>query len=175
VVDLHIWLDPHNAGAMVDAIAMALSAVDPAHAATYQANASKIHNQLAALDLDLRERLAPVQDRPFVVFHDAYHYFEDRYGLNAVGSLTVDPQRRPSAKRLREIRARLAELDAACVFAEPQFEPALVDTVIEGTGAKKGVLDPLGAALEAGPQQYFQLMTGLADSLVACLGRPGSG
>jgi zinc transport system substrate-binding protein len=175
VVDLHIWLDPHNAGAMVDAIAMALSAVDPAHAATYQANASKIHNQLAALDLDLRERLAPIGDRPFVVFHDAYHYVEDRYGLNAVGSIMVDPQRRPSAGRLGEIRAKLEELDAACVFAEPQFEPALVDTVIEGTSAKKGVLDPLGAGLEAGPQQYFQLMTGLADSLVTCLGRQRSG
>jgi zinc transport system substrate-binding protein len=173
--DMHVWLDPDNAEAMVDAIATALSAADPEHAADYQANAAKVHDQLAALDLDLRERLAPIGDRPFVVFHDAYHYVEDRYGLNAVGSIMVDPQRRPSAGRLGEIRAKLEELDAACVFAEPQFEPALVDTVIEGTSAKKGVLDPLGAGLEAGPQQYFQLMTGLADSLVTCLGRQRSG
>jgi zinc transport system substrate-binding protein len=174
-VDMHIWLDPHNAEAMVDAIAVALSAADPEHAATYQANAAKVHDQLAALDLDLREQLAPIRDRPFVVFHDGYHYVEDRYGLNAVGAITVDPQRRPSAGRLQEIRAKLEELDAACVFAEPQFEPALVDTVIEGTGARKGVLDPLGAGLEAGPQQYFQLLDGIADSLVACLGQARSG
>ena len=174
-VDMHIWLDPHNAEAIVDAIAVALSAADPEHAATYQANAAKVQGQLAALDLDLREQLAPIRDRPFVVFHDGYHYVEDRYGLNAVGAITVDPQRRPSAGRLQEIRAKLQELDAACVFAEPQFEPALVDTVIEGTSAKKGVLDPLGADLDAGPQQYFQLMTGIADSLVACLGQARSG
>ena len=175
VVDMHIWLDPHNAEAMVDAIATALGAADPEHAATYQANAAKLHGQLATLDLDLRKRLASIQDRPFVVFHDAYRYVESRYGLNAVGSIMVDPQRRPSAGRLQEIRAKLEEMDAACVFAEPQFEPVLVDTVTEGTSARKGVLDPLGAGLEAGPQQYFQLMTGLADSLVACLGQARSG
>jgi zinc transport system substrate-binding protein len=175
VVDMHIWLDPHNAEAMVDAIATALGAADPEHAATYQANAAKLHGQLATLDLDLRKRLASIQDRPFVVFHDAYRYVESRYGLNAVGSIMVDPQRRPSAGRLQEIRAKLEEMDAACVFAEPQFEPVLVDTVTEGTSARKGVLDPLGAGLEAGPQQYFQLMAGLADSLIACLGQARSG
>ena len=175
VVDMHIWLDPHNAEAMVDAIATTLSAADSDHAAVYHANAAKIRAELGDLDGVLREKLGPVEDRPFVVFHDGYHYFEDRYGLNAVGAITVDPQRRPSAGRLREIQAKLEELDAACVFAEPQFEPALVDTVIEGTGARKGVLDPLGAGLEAGPQQYFQLLDGIADSLVACLGQARSG
>ena len=111
--------------------------------------------------------LAAVADRPFVVFHDAYQYLEERYGLNAVGTISIDPGRRPGARRLAGIRDLLAQLDAACVFAEPQFEPALVETVIEGTSAKKGMLDPLGAALEAGPEQYFQLMHGLADSLIA--------
>jgi zinc transport system substrate-binding protein len=104
------------------------------------------------------------------VFHDGYQYFERRYGTNAVGAITINPTQRPGARRLEEIHARLERLDAACVFAEPQFEPALVDTVIEGTNARKGVLDPLGSAFEAGPGQYFQLMNGLADSLVSCLG-----
>ena len=92
-----------------------------------------------------------------------------RYDLNEVGAITVDPQRRPGAQRLTEIRARLQELGAACVFAEPQFEPAVVDTVIEGSAARKGVLDPLGATLEAGPEQYFLLLQGLAGALGACL------
>ena len=83
--------------------------------------------------------------------------------MNAVGTISIDPGRRPGARRLAGIQHSLAQLDAACVFAEPQFEPTLVETVIEGTSAKKGVLDPLGAALEAGPEQYFQLMHGLAD------------
>ena len=106
-----------------------------------------------------------------MVFHDAYQYFEHRYGVKAVGAIAINPTLRPSAQRLDQIHERLQELDAACVFAEPQFEPALVDTVIEGTSARKGVLDPLGAALDAGPDQYFQLMNSLAASLA---GLPGS-
>ena len=174
-LDMHLWLDPRNAAAMVGAIAAALSAADPGHAATYEANATKLQADLARLDAELATTLAPVDDRPFVVFHDAYQYFEDRYGLNALGSITVDPQRAPGAGRLRDIRAELEELDAACVFAEPQFRPALVETVVEGTSAGTGVLDPLGADLEAGPGQYAQLLRALSASLVDCLGTPRSG
>jgi zinc transport system substrate-binding protein len=173
--DMHIWLDPANAKALAGAIATALGDADPRNAALYQANAERLRQQLDDLDRSLRERLAAVTDRPYVVFHDAYQYFEHRYGVDAVGAITINPTLRPSARRLGEIHERLEELDAACVFAEPQFEPTLVETVIEGTSAKTGVLDPLGAALDAGPDQYFQLMNGLADSLVGCLGTARSG
>jgi zinc transport system substrate-binding protein len=169
--DLHLWLDPHNAEAMVGAIVAALSEADPDNAVAYQGNGTALRARLRELDESLRARLEPVRDRPFVMFHDAYHYLEDRYALNAVGAITVDPRRRPGARRLAEIRQRLAQLDVACVFSEPQFEPALVDTVIEGTGAGKGVLDPLGADFDAGPELYFQLMNSLADALIGCLGR----
>jgi zinc transport system substrate-binding protein len=168
--DMHIWLDPHNADAMVNAIVAALSDADPPNASTYRENGGEVRRRLKQLDETLSAELAPVADRPFVVFHDAYQYLEERYGLDAVGTISVDPGRRPGARRLTRIQSSLSELDAACVFAEPQFEPALVDTVIEGTSARKGVLDPLGAALEPGPEQYFQLMYGLADSLTGCLG-----
>ncbi len=173
--DMHVWLDPRNAEAMVEAIVGALSSVDPGRAAIWRANGARLQAALDQLDRRLEARLAPVRARPFVVFHDGYQYFEHRYRLNAVGAITVDPERRPGAQRLRAIHARLGALDAACVFAEPQFEPALVDTLLEGTKARKGVLDPLGAALDAGPDQYFQLMDGLADSLVDCLGGRRSG
>jgi zinc transport system substrate-binding protein len=168
--DMHVWLDPGNAKVLVAAIATVLGEADPANAATYQSNAARVRDQIDELDRTLADRLAAVGDRPYVVFHDGYQYFERRYGTNAVGAITINPTRRPGAQRLEEIRARLEQLDAACVFAEPQFEPALVDTVIEGTSARKGVLDPLGSAFEAGPEQYFQLMNGLADALVTCLG-----
>jgi zinc transport system substrate-binding protein len=174
-LDMHVWLDPHAAAAMAHAIVAALSAADPDHAAVYQRNGGELRAQLEDLDRSLGARLEPVADRPFVVFHDAYHYLESRYGLNALGAIAVDPRRRPGARRLAEIRDRLQELDAACVFAEPQFEPALVDTVIEGTGASKGVLDPLGAALDAGPDHYFRLMDNLAAALTGCLGAARSG
>jgi zinc transport system substrate-binding protein len=168
-VDMHVWLDPGNARIMTDAIADALGRADPGHAAAYARNAEALSADLARLDKRLAHTLAPVADRPYVVFHDAYHYLEHRYGLNGIGSITVSPERPPGAQRLQEIRDDLARREAACVFAEPQFEPALVQTVVEGTGARTGVLDPLGASLDEGPQQYFQLLGGLADALVGCL------
>jgi zinc transport system substrate-binding protein len=169
---MHIWLDPANAKAIAAAVASALGAADPDNAAAYQANSARLQRALDELDRSLEHRLASVAGRPYVVFHDAYQYFERRYGLSAVGAITINPTVRPSAGRLQEIQGRLEELGVACVFAEPQFEPTLVDTVIEGTTIEKGVLDPLGAALEPGPEQYFQLMDGLAASLTDCLGGP---
>jgi zinc transport system substrate-binding protein len=173
--DMHIWLDPGNAKVLAAAIASALGEADPSNAALYQANAERLRQQLDELDRSLRDRLATVADRPYVVFHDAYQYFEHRYRVDAVGAITINPTVRPSAQRLDQIHERLEQLDAACVFAEPQFEPTLVGTVTEGTSARTGVLDPLGAALEPGPEQYFQLMNGLADALVDCLGMAKSG
>jgi zinc transport system substrate-binding protein len=173
--DMHIWLDPENAKVLAAAIGSALADADPGNAAIYQGNAERLRQRLDELDRSLQDRLAAVTDRPYVVFHDGYQYFEHRYGVNAVGAITINPTVRPSARRLGEIQARLEQLDAACVFAEPQFEPTLVDTVIEGTNAQKGVLDPLGAALDAGPDQYFELLNSLADSLVNCLGAVKSG
>ncbi|MBP2297571.1 zinc ABC transporter substrate-binding protein [Azospirillum picis] len=166
----HIWLDPANARAIVTATAETLADADPADAETYRSNAERTIQALDALDRELKATLAPVKDRPFVVFHDAYQYFEARYDLSAVGSITVSPDRRPSAKRLSAIRAKIAGLGAACVFAEPQFEPALVQTVVEGTKARTGVLDPEGAGLPEGEALYPTLLRTLAASLRGCLG-----
>jgi zinc transport system substrate-binding protein len=167
--DAHVWLDVDNARKMVATIAGKLSEHDSANAARYQANAASLTERLTALDAELKATLTPVKDRPFVVFHDAYHYLEDRYGLNAVGAITVSPDQRPSAQRLSQLRSKISSLDAACVFAEPQFEPTLVATVVEKTAARRGTLDPLGAALDDGPELYFTLMRGMAASLVSCL------
>lgn len=166
----HLWLDPANARAIVTATAEALAAKDPAGAETYRTNAERTLQQLDALDAELKAALAPVKDKPFVVFHDAYQYFEARYDLSAVGSITVSPDRRPSAKRLSAIRAKIGGLGAACVFAEPQFEPALVQTVVEGTKARTGVLDPEGTELPEGEALYPTLLRNLAASLRGCLG-----
>jgi zinc transport system substrate-binding protein len=168
--DMHIWLDPGNAQALTTAVAAALVDSDPPNGPSYQANAERLRQRLGQLDRSLADRLATVADRPFVVFHDAYQYFERRYGLQAVAAITINPTLRPSVRRFQEIQKQVEELGVACVFAEPQFEPALVDALIEGTDVRKGVLDPLGADLEPGPEQYFQLMDRLADSLIDCLG-----
>lgn len=167
--DMHIWLDPGNAAAMVGAIVATMQAVDPANGPAYAENGAALRRRLAALDAALAETLAPVKSAPYVVFHDAYRYFERHYGLNAIGSITVSPDRGPGVKRLQDIRAKIRATGARCVFAEPQFPPALVATVVEGTGAKPGTLDPLGAAIPPGPDAYFTLMESLAASLRDCL------
>ena len=168
-IDGHLWLDPHNAEAIVTVAAERLAEIDPANAAAYRDNAQKVIVRIEALDAELTALLAPVKDRPYIVFHDAYQYFEAHYGLKAVGSITLSPERQPSAQRLTEIRKRLADSSAVCVFSEPQFRPALVDVVIEGSKARRGDLDPIGAALPAGPDAYFEVMRGLATSLRGCL------
>ena len=165
---MHLWLDPENAAAMVAAMAEALSLVDPDRAGIYRENASGLQSRLRRLDAELAETLAPVSERGFVVFHDAWQYFDTRYGLRAVGSVTVDPERPPGAARLVEIRERLKEAKAECVFVEPQFEPRLIRALVAGTGAALGALDPLGATIEDGPELYFELMRFNAESFRAC-------
>ncbi|HKW52067.1 MAG TPA: zinc ABC transporter substrate-binding protein [Stellaceae bacterium] len=169
--DGHLWLDPGNAKAIVHLVAAKLAALDPANAPRYASNAAALAQRLDILDAGLRQRLQPVRGRPFVVFHDAYQYLERRYGLEAIGSITVSPEHLPGARRVQAIHAKVAGLGAACVFSEPQFESRLVQTVIDGTAARTAVLDPEGASLSAGPELYFTLMTGLADGLSTCLAR----
>ncbi|MBX9464861.1 MAG: zinc ABC transporter substrate-binding protein ZnuA [Aquamicrobium sp.] len=168
-IDMHLWLDPSNAKAFVHEIEEALSAADPDNAAAYEANADALNEKLDALIAETDAALAPVRGRGFVVFHDAYQYFENRFDIQAAGSITVSPEAIPGAQRLTEIRAKVAELGATCIFAEPQFEPRLVSVVAEGTQARTGVLDPLGADLDDGPELYFELIRNLTTSLTTCL------
>ena len=167
--DLHFWLDPRNADVMVEDIKTALVAADPAHADQYTANAKALEANLMALDAELEQSLKPLQKKPFIVFHDAYQYFEKRYGLHVAGSITVSPETPPGAARVSEIQHKIQSLGATCVFAEPQFEPKLISVVTEGTKARSGTLDPEGGTLEEGPGLYFTLMRNLAANLHACL------
>jgi zinc transport system substrate-binding protein len=168
-LDGHLWLDPGNAKAVAGLAAQVLGEADPFNRERYRANAARLAARIDALDAELIRSLAPVRGVPYVVFHDAYQYFERRYELRAVGSVAVSPERSPGAKRVREIREKIRSLGARCVFGEPQFPPALLATLTEGTGARTGELDPLGAGLPAGPDAWFGLMRALADSLSGCL------
>ena len=164
-IDPHFWLDPRAVRAIVPVIVGALAAVDGGHGEIYRANGQALSARLDALDAALRKRLAPVAERPFVVFHDAYGYLLRRYPLNVLGAVTVSPERPPGARHLSRIRT----LGAVCVFTEPPFRPKVAEMVVDGTGARLATLDPLGTAVEPGPELYFDLMRGLADALVECL------
>ena len=168
--DLHVWLDPANARAMAGLIVETMSAADPANASVYEKNGRELVSRLDALIKEVGETLAPVRGKPFIVFHDAYQYFEKRFGLTAAGAIALAPERLPGAQRVAEIRERLRETSAACVFREPQFSSSLVDVVVEGTNTRTGVLDPLGAAMEDGPELYFSLVRAMAASIRKCLG-----
>ena len=167
--DPHLWLDPHNAVAMTAAIAAKLIKIDPAHAAAYRANAGRETALLKALDKELATGLAPLHGRPYIVFHDAYHYFEARYGLTPAGAVTVAPDRPVGPRRIETLRGAILAGHVACIFREPQFPPKLIETLQEGASARIGVLDPLGADLQPGPQLYPALMRGLARALTGCL------
>jgi zinc transport system substrate-binding protein len=164
--DLHLWLDPKIAEKIVTLTAETLIKIDPEHRQQYQQNSTTVITKLQQLDDKLKKQLAPFKGVPYIVFHAAYQYFEAAYGLNAVGSITIDPERKPGAKRVKEIRDKIITLNARCVFTEPQFQSRLVETIIKGTNAKVGTLDPLGADLVPEPNAYFLLLMRLGDHIV---------
>lgn len=167
--DPHVWLDPVNARLWLSVIAEELSVLDPENAAIYRANAADAAENLDLLIDEISTRLAPARELNFIVFHDAYQYFEARFGVPAEGSITVSDASDPSAARIQQLQAKVRDLGITCAFSEPQFNPGLVEAVFEGTAARTGVMDPLGAALQPGPDLYPALLRGLADSLSACL------
>lgn len=169
-VDPHAWLDPQNAQAWLGAIAATLAEADPGNAEAYRRNAAAADGELDALMAELSATLALVREKPFIVFHDAYHYFEDRFGLEAAGAISLGDASAPSPARIAEIRETLRATGAACVFAEPQFPPDLIETVVEGAAARAAVLDPLGVTLAPGPGLYPALLRNLAAALRDCLG-----
>ncbi len=170
--DMHIWLDDENARRIVDSVAEALSVIRPENTDVYLANAKMMHDRIHALDASIKNRLEPVIDSGFVVFHDAYQYFERAYGLNGVGTVLVDPSRQIGAKTMSELRNVITENNVTCLFTEPQFKPDLVETLIEGTAVRTGELDPLGADVAPGPDAWFAIMENLANSILNCLTNP---
>jgi zinc transport system substrate-binding protein len=171
-IDGHAWLDPVNAKVLVDRIAQVLSAKEPASAALFEKNAVAAKAKLDELSAELERDLAPVADKPYIVFHDALQYFERRYRLRVAGSISMSPEVPPSAKRLTTLRRKIRSLGATCVFAEPQFDNRLVENLVEGTRARTGTIDPEGARVEAGPDLYFTLLRNLAKDLKNCLAQP---
>lgn len=168
--DGHLWLDPENAVASARAIAATLGALDPADAATYTANAEAFAAETADLSARISAELAPVRGRPYLVFHDAYQYFERSFDIPAAGSVALQDGVAPGTARVAALRDRVRDEGIVCAFAEPEFEPKLLATVIEGSLARTGVIDNLGTTLTPGPTLYPALLQQVADSLVSCLG-----
>ncbi len=170
--DTHIWLGPEQARQIARLISQQLQQRDPLHAATYAANLARFEQALTRADRDIARRMQALASRGYFVFHDAYGYWERHYGLRNLGHFTLNPDQRPGARRLADIQARLRAGQARCVFAEPQFQPALITAVTQGTGVAIGSLDPLASSIAVTADGYIRFMHQLAAQFEECLGRP---
>ena len=164
--DAHIWLDPMNAKAMVSEISHELSELDPSNKSHYEKNAEKL---ISSLD-DLIERVSTTvpKNPSFIVFHDAYQYFENRFNIKAAGSLTLNPEVLPGAKQIAEIQELIEHDSVKCIFSEPQYNPKIVEMLSADMKVSTSVLDPLGADIDTGPNMYNNLILQIANSLKDC-------
>ncbi|KJH88566.1 ABC transporter substrate-binding protein [Pseudomonas fluorescens] len=168
-VDAHLWLSPHNARVIAARMAADLSAADPANAARYQSNLKGFNQRLDALDARIKARLAGVAGKPYFVFHEAFDYFEDNYGLKHAGVFAVAAEVQPGAQHVAAMRTRLQAVGKTCVFSEPPLRPRLAETLVAGLPVKLAELDALGGYTPATAQGYEQLLEKLGNDLAGCL------
>ncbi len=166
--DPHSWLDPMNGRIWLGEIATQLAALDPDNAETYRANATAAQAQLDEMIQTISTEMMPLQDMNFIVFHDAYQYFENRFGLSAAGAISLGDATAPSPARIREIQDEIKAQNVTCVFSEPQFSAALVETVLDGTSARSAVIDPLGVEITPGAGFYGDLIKEVAAAFASC-------
>ncbi|WP_151704876.1 zinc ABC transporter substrate-binding protein [Nitrincola alkalilacustris] len=168
--DAHIWLDPINGIRIAETMAAAMTELKPEHAGRIAENLQRFKEETQNLDSTLKTQLSELSDKGFFVFHDAYGHFVEHYGLNQLGYFTLDPSRQPGARHLADIRSALEAGEAVCVFSEPQFTPAVVESVVRGIEIRHGVLDPLASDIAVAPGAYQVYLQQLADSFSDCLG-----
>jgi zinc transport system substrate-binding protein len=168
-LDAHLWLSPVNARVIAAKMAVDLSAADPSNAARYQSNLKAFDERLDAMDLRLKARLAGIAGKPYFVFHEAFDYFEDAYGLKHTGVFSVAAEVQPGAQHVAAMRTRLQEVGKTCVFSEPPLRPRLAETLVAGLPVKLAELDALGGYTPATAQGYEQVLEKLGNDLAGCL------
>ena len=168
-IDPHGWLDPDNGKTWLDVIATELSKIDPDNADIYFGNVTQGKTDIDAVISEIEATLAAFRGTDFIVYHDAYQYFEKRFDVLAAGSISLGDVSDPSPARIAEIHQKVADLDMTCVFSEPQFNPELVATVVDGAKAKARVIDPLGTRLTLGADFYLNLLRDIAQTMASCL------
>ena len=171
--DPHAWLYPDNAKVWLSVIAAELAEVDPANAGAYAANAEAAALRIDAAVAESAATLAQAQDRPIVVFHDAYGYFARAFDVEIAGSIALGDAAAPGAQRLRELQERIGNEQIACVFREPQHDASIAERVAADAGVGLGTLDPSGTSLTYGPALYETLLTSLATNIAECVTASG--
>ncbi|MFP3013434.1 MAG: zinc ABC transporter substrate-binding protein ZnuA [Arsenophonus sp.] len=170
VYNMHIWLSPEIAYIIAKIIYHRLVALYPKYKKQLDVNLRKFNEKLTQTDKNLAKMLLLLdRDKGYFVFHDAYAYFEKRYHLTSLGYFTINPIIQPGAKRLYQIRTMLTQKKAVCVFAESQFKPAVIKTVIKGTNVQMETLDPLGSSIRLSKDSYVEFLTALSNQFKSCL------
>jgi zinc transport system substrate-binding protein len=166
--DPHAWLDPENARTWLGLIAEDLADLDPENAQTYRDNAAAARAELAGLTGEIAAVLEPARDTTFLVYHDAYQYFEHRFDLTALGAVSMSDAVAPGAARMAALRDLLAAREPRCIFYEPQTSPRLIDTLAQGAELQAAELDPMGLALTPGPGLYPAVLRDMAQAIAGC-------
>ena len=164
--DPHIWLDPENAKEMVKIIRDELIKIDPEGQRQYSVNTAGATLELDNLINSVEKELS--KDISYIVFHDAYQYFENRFGVIPAGALTLNPDVLPGAKQIADIQDVINDKGIKCIFSEPQYNPKIIETLGNDMNVSTGVMDPLGAFIDAGPTMYVELINGIANSIKEC-------
>ncbi len=167
--DPHVWLSPAVSIDILDVVAARLQQMDPSNALTYEKNTDRAKAAINQLDHVFKRELESVKNSPFLVFHDAFQYFEQAYGLQLVGSVLIGPENLPGARRVSELRSEIRKKGVRCVFSEPQFDSRKLEALVEGLNIRIAVLDPLGSEIAPGPDLWFEMMANLVSAFKQCL------
>jgi len=168
-IDPHLWLATRNASRIAKRVEDWLAAFDPENERVYRANARELYARIEQTRKEITDQIKPLIGLKWMVFHDAYQYFEQEFGLAPVATVTLNPERAPGVRRVRELRQEIITNEVRCVFTEPQLDTGIVATLIEDTNAKSGILDPAGSSFRHGKEHWFSMMNALTTNLVACL------
>lgn len=168
-IDPHFWLSTENAQVIIQSLSVFLAKEDPTHQAQYFANAQKISTRLNHLKRTLHTLLSPVKNQPFLVYHDGYQYFEKEFQLNALGTMIVNPHLPLSAFGLRAIKQLIEEKHIKCVFRETEFNDKVIKESLHDLPVTVAELDPLGARIAKGPENYEKTMLKLGENIQECL------
>ena len=167
--DPHVWLSTNNAIRITKEIVKELSKINPSKKNMYKKNALVFINQIKENKKNITMEVESIRDESYIVFHDAYQYFEKEFKLNPAGSISLNPEISPTPKRISEIKSKILSQNIKCVFKEPQFPSKVVQTITKDTTAKEGILDPLGSDLSPGKELYINLINNISKNLNECL------
>ena len=167
--DPHSWLDPIEAIAIAHKIAQQLMRVAPSKQPIFQQNAEHFEQRIRQLDKKLQAEFQAIEAKPYIVLHDAYSHFEERYGVKRAAALALSPDRKPGARHIWRIKQLIDKGGVGCIFREPQYKPAILESLIKDADIRIEVLDPLAAAIKLSPNAYELFIADFAETFLRCI------